>query len=255
MKRHDPQEYGLIWRPQGGADGPLVQGWPHPIFDLLSLSIARSLPPAKTPCHRKAHRRCQLRGWRARSARAGYTACCGPLGQRNATPLRPLDVDQWTPDHAASAALATAFACSRAVAAEQTPLDARRPLRGQPAVFQRFLHGLLMASQQDSLTVLYPENVRSPGWTGSRRGPAKPTRLMRNGLRCLCSAQQRPYFCAREHHRDDAGAEQKRTAVSGCWRAFTSNWREITPPLHLDVSVGLTCKQAYARAADQNGRI
>jgi hypothetical protein len=49
-----------------------------------------------------------------------------------------------------------------------------------------------------------------------------------------------------------------RTAVSGCWRAFTSNWREITrydPPFHIDVSVGLICKQAYARAADQNGRV
>ena len=23
----------------------------------------------------------------------------------------------------------------------------------------------------------YPENIRSPGWTGSRRGPAKPTRM------------------------------------------------------------------------------
>ena len=39
--------------------------------------------------------------------------------------------------------------------------------------------------------------------------------------------------------------------LSGCWRAFTSNWREVTrydPPFHLDVSVGFTCKQAYVRA-------
>ena len=52
--------------------------------------------------------------------------------------------------------------------------------------------------------------------------------------------------------------EQKRTAGSGCWRAFTSNWREITrydPPFRLDISVGLTREQAYMRAADQNGRI
>ena len=57
--------------------------------------------------------------------------------------------------------------------------------------------------------------------------------------------------------RGAAGIEQKPTAVSGRWRAFTSNWREVTrydPPFHLDVSVGFICKQAYARAADQNGR-
>jgi len=28
----------------------------------------------------------------------------------------------------------------------------------------------------------YPENVRSPAQTGSRRGPAKPTRLTQLGL-------------------------------------------------------------------------
>ena len=67
-------------------------------------------------------------------------------------------------------------------------------------------------------------------------------------------AMGRKCFADRGHE----GEEQKRTAVSGCWRAFTSNWREITrydPPFRLDISVGLTCKQAYARAADQNGRI
>jgi hypothetical protein len=48
---------------------------------------------------------------------------------------------------------------------------------------------------------------------------------------------------------DDAGAERKWIAVSGRWRALTSNWREVTrydPPFHLDVSVGVICKQAYA---------
>jgi hypothetical protein len=38
--------------------------------------------------------------------------------------------------------------------------------------------------------------------------------------------------------RGAAGVEQKRTAVSGRWRALTSNWREVTrydPPFHLDV--------------------
>ena len=89
--------------------------------------------------------------------------------------------------------------------------------------------------------------------------------LRSSGLRLLHTVNLRAILA--DHHRKSAaqnpallscGHEQNLTAISCRWHAFTSNWREITSynsRFYLDVSVGFTCKQAYARAADQNGRI
>ena len=51
---------------------------------LLNALVSQTLPPGA------ANRSCRPPGWRAKSARAGYTAGHGPLGQRMAAPPRVL---------------------------------------------------------------------------------------------------------------------------------------------------------------------
>jgi hypothetical protein len=46
-------------------------------------------------------------------------------------------------------------------------------------------------------------------------------------------------------------------AVNDLWRAFTSNWREVTrcaPPFHLNVSAGFLCKAGVRANMEEHQR-